>query len=87
MLWSIGFTQKPDQCPCTFPIRLVKNMINIVAPKDQIRMEHDKTWFPGTDKLVNDVIGFTLAVAPGNHSLHLPTLKVSVSLCQKDMWG
>jgi len=40
--------------------------------------------FPGTDKLVNDVIGFTLAVAPGNHSLHLPTLKVSVLSVPKE---
>ncbi len=24
-------TQKPDKCPCTFPIRLLKNMINMVA--------------------------------------------------------
>lgn len=24
-------TQKPDKCPCPYPIRLLKNMINIVA--------------------------------------------------------
>lgn len=80
-------TQKPDKCPCPFPITLVRNMINIVAPKDRIKTEHDKTWFPGTGKLVIDVRGFCLAVAPGNHSLHFPSLKVSVSGRQKDMWG